>query len=231
MTVGSNKVQQRAYRRRLIAFAMVLGVLLALAVLWGSSPMKALMDIDTLVEIIRQKGQQVGPVLAVCAFTVAVSVAVPLSFLTLLAMVALGPVSGFVCTVAGAVLGATASYLVGSWLGRPAIERLGGERLNDLSRRLGSKGLRAVIAVRLIPVAPFAVVNMLAGATHIRLRDLLLGTLIGMMPMTLTMVFFTEHMLAALKNPNTSSVLMLGLTVLAIVIAAWAVRRWMRDMR
>jgi phospholipase D1/2 len=40
----------------------------------------------------------------------------------------------------------------------------------------------AIVAVRIVPVAPFAVINLFTGASHIRLRDYLIGTLLGMIP-------------------------------------------------
>ena len=38
-----------------------------------------------------------------------------------------------------------------------------------------------VITLRIVPVAPFTVVNLVAGASHISFRDFALGTLLGML--------------------------------------------------
>jgi uncharacterized membrane protein YdjX (TVP38/TMEM64 family) len=54
--------------------------------------------------------------------------------------------------------------------------------LNDLSRRLGERGLLAIVFARVVPVGPFSVVNIVAGASHIGWRDFLLGTVIGLLP-------------------------------------------------
>jgi phospholipase D1/2 len=40
----------------------------------------------------------------------------------------------------------------------------------------------AVAAIRLVPIAPFTLVNLIAGASKIRFADYLLGTVIGMAP-------------------------------------------------
>ena len=215
-------------RRKLYLLLVALLLLIALALAWGSTPMRDWLDVDRVVGSLRRFGQAFGPLAAVCGFALALTLAVPLMFLTLVALVAYGPLAGFGCAIAGAMLGAAASYGIGRFLGRDVVQRLGGERINRLSRRLASRGLLAVVAVRMLPVAPFAVVNMVAGASHIRLRDLLLGTLIGISPGTLAMTLFAEQIAAALKNPTPLTFVWAGLTGLLIVVGLWALQRWLR---
>ena len=161
----------------------------------------------------------------------ALALAVPLTFLTLVAIIAFGPWGGFACALPGALLGASASYLAGRWLGRGAIERLGGERVKALSLQLEKRGLLAVILVRFVPVAPFAVVNMMAGASRIRLRDLLLGTAIGMTPSTVFMMVFLERVIEALRRPSEGGAVFIGATVLLLALGGWGLKRWLSASR
>ena len=190
--------------------------------------MRSWLDVNLVVSSLRRFGQSFGPVAALCGFALALTLAVPLTFLTLVALVAFGPAAGFACTMAGGLIGAGTSYAIGLFLGREALKHLAGERINRLSRRLARRGLVAVIAVRLVPVAPFAIVNMVAGASHIRLRDLLLGTAIGITPGTLAMMLFVDQIAAALKQPTPLTFALAGLTVLLIVAGGWAMQRWLR---
>ncbi len=214
-------------KRRLALLAVLLLALIALALAWTWSPLKNWLSLDTAVVVLRGWGQRAGPLLAILAFTAAVSLAIPLSFLTLVALAALGPWSGMLCALLGALLGACISYALGRWLGFDALQGLGGARINALSQRLAQRGLWAVVAVRLVPVAPFAVVNLLAGATHLRLRDLLLGTLIGIMPSTLAMAFFTESLLQALRAPTALTYAVVGGTLVLMALGGWALKRWL----
>ena len=216
-------------RRKLYLLVVALLLLIALALAWSSTPMRAWLDVDLMVGSLRRFGQAFGPVAAVCGFALALTLAVPLLFLTLVALVAYGPVAGFGCVMAGAMLGAAASYGIGRMLGREVVQRVGGERVNRLSQRLASRGLLAVVAMRMLPVAPFAVVNMVAGASHIRLRDLLLGTLIGISPGTLAMTLFVDQISAALQHPTLLTFVLAGLTILLIVVGLWALQRWLRN--
>ena len=215
-------------RWRLLWLALLLAAVLGLAIAWSASPLRAWLDVDRIVAGLQQLGQSFGPVAAVAGFALASTLAVPLSFLTLVTLVAFGPWAGVGYTLAGALLGAGLSYGLGRLLGREVLQRLGGVRVNAVSRRLAERGVLAVIAVRMVPVAPFAIANMVAGATHIRLRDMLLGTALGMAPSTLVMAFFMQQIIAALRQPGPLTIAIVLLTLGLLVLGAWALRRWLR---
>lgn len=218
----------RALRRRLLILAVVVVGVLGLAIGWTWTPLRQWLDVDRLVLALQQLGQAFGPIAAGMVFALAMTLAVPLTFLTLVALVAFGPWAGFGCAMVGALIGAAASYGIGAYLGHEVLVRLAGPRINMLSQRMARRGLIAVILVRLVPVAPFAIVNMVAGASHIRLRDLLLGTAIGITPGTLAMVLFVDQITAALRTPTPVTFVLLGLTVLLIAVGAWGLQRWLR---
>ena len=216
-------------RFRLVLLIAVVLALVGLAVAWSWSPMRAWLDVDRIVCSLQHAGQSFGPAAAVCGFALALTLAVPLTFLTLVTVVAFGPFAGFGISMLAAVIGAAVSYWVGEFLGHPVLLRMGGERVNIISQRLASRGLLAVVAVRMVPIAPFAVINMIAGASHIRLRHLLLGTALGMTPGTVGMIFFVDQIVEALKHPGPVTFLLAGLMIALIALGLWALRRWLRQ--
>lgn len=217
-------------RRRLLLLAVAMLAVIALAIGWTATPLRDWLDVDRVVSALREFGVAFGPLAATLGFALAMTLAVPLTFLTLVALVAFGPWAGFACALAGALLGAAASYGIGAFLGHAVLVRLAGPRINLLSQRMARRGLVAVILVRFVPVAPFAVINMVAGASHIRLRDLLLGTAIGITPGTLAMVLFVDQITAALRSPTPLTFALLGGTVLLIAAGAWGLQRWLRSV-
>ncbi len=54
--------------------------------------------------------------------------------------------------------------------------------LEKYNKRLGSGGLTDLIVLRMAPIMPFNVLNVLMGISKISLRNYLLGTLFGLMP-------------------------------------------------
>ena len=218
----------RQLRYKLVALVVVILSIVLLALAWSFSSLREWLDVDRIVLALRDLAKGYGRLSAALAFALAVVCAVPLTFLTLVVVVAFGPGFGFVCAMVGAQVGAVCSYGLGAALGRDIVRKLGGARVNRSSQSLARRGLLAVIAVRMVPVAPYAVVNMIAGASHIRLRDLLLGTLLGMAPGTIAIALFIETILEAMRNPSPSSGIAVVLTLLLIAIGIWAAKAWLR---
>lgn len=217
--------QRQRLWRRLALLLLLLSALLGLALFWSAGEV----NMSLALEQLRSGGAALGPGLAMLGAALALTLAVPLSVLTLLLIAALGPWQGFFCTMGAALLSAAASHAVGRGLGHQALQRLAGPRVRQVSERLGGRGVWAVVVLRLLPLAPFAVVNMVTGATHIRLRDMLLGTAIGMTPSTLAMAFFMESILIAIRDPGRYGWVLLGLIGLVLVLAlAYGLRRWRR---
>jgi len=224
-------LQRRRLRRRLLTLAFCLVLLAGLALAWTSTPLRQSLSPALLLPRLQALGQATGPAWTALAFGLALCLAIPLTLLSLLVIAAFGPLTGFFCAMGGALLGAGLSHGLGRLLGHEALCRIGGPRINQISQGLGQRGLLAVIALRLVPIAPFALVNLVAGATHIRLWQMLLGTALGMLPSTLVMAFFLDDLLHALQQPGPALYALLGLAACLVALAGYLARRWVRRLR
>jgi len=186
-------LSQRHLRRRRLQLALALLSLLLLAAAWKWTPLQQLLDLAQLRASLRALGEAAGPIGIVAAFAVASVLAVPLTFLTVLTLLVSGA-WGIAYTVLGASGGALASFVIGRRLGHDMVERIAGRRVSDLSRRLARRGVLTVVALRMVPVAPFAVVNMVAGISHLRLRDFMVGNMLGIAPGATLMFFFMDRL-------------------------------------
>ncbi len=140
---------------------------------------------DLSVEGIRATVDGVGPLAPlayVLLYTVAAVLLLPGTPFTVTAGVVFGPALGLVVALAGATMGATGSFLVGRAVGRDAVAELAGDRVQRIDQALARRGFVAVLIVRLIPLFPFNVLNLVCGVTALRLRDYVLGTAIGIVP-------------------------------------------------
>jgi uncharacterized membrane protein YdjX (TVP38/TMEM64 family) len=88
--------------------------------------------------------------------------------------------------------------------------------LNRLSRKLARRGWLTVALVRIVPIAPYTIVNMVAGASHISARSFLIGTAVGMCPGILAIMIFEEGLERVLRNPDW---LTLGIAAIALCCA------------
>jgi len=59
-----------------------------------------------------------------------------------------------------------------------------------------------MIIVRIIPVAPFMIINMVAGAAHIRFGDFVIGSAIGLLPGIVGISLFTDRLAATIQKPD-----------------------------
>jgi phospholipase D1/2 len=66
--------------------------------------------------------------------------------------------------------------------GAQKVSRITGTLLNQLDQKLSDSGIWAVITFRIFPVAPFSVINLIAGVSKIQLKDFAFGTVIGLLP-------------------------------------------------
>jgi uncharacterized membrane protein YdjX (TVP38/TMEM64 family) len=134
--------------------------------------------------------------------------------------VVFGPLLGGLYALIGALLSAAVTYWIGRKLGRNTVRHLAGRRLNRITRRLARKGALAIALLRLLPVAPYSIVNAVVGASHIRLRDFLLGTAFGMAPGIAVTVIFVDRVAAAVTDPGFFTYA--GAVGMAAVVAAAA---------
>jgi phospholipase D1/2 len=100
--------------------------------------------------------------------------------------------------------------------------------VNRLSQRIAARGIVAMMVIRVLPVAPFSVVNVVAGASHIRFRDFVIGTLLGMLPGIVMTVTFVHHLAEAVRRPSAGTVAVLVAVVAVIIAAALGLRRVLR---
>ena len=126
-----------------------------------------------------------------------------------------------VAVVGGGIAGLSVAHAIGRSLGRDLVRRLAGDRLNALSRRLARRGLIAMTFVRIVPIAPFSIVNIVAGASHIGWRDLMLGSIIGMLPGIALTAVLVDRAVAVAQNPGPDTVAVLAAIAALAVGAIW----------
>ena len=103
----------------------------------------------------------------------------PVMILIAVTILAFGPWWGFWYALIGMTASALLTFWIGRLLGRRLMDHLSGSWVHRISRTLAEKGLLTVVTLRILPVAPFSILNAVAGASHIRTRDFFIGTVLG----------------------------------------------------
>lgn len=174
-----------------------------------------------------------APLLVVATYVVAGVVAFPVLVMIVATAAIFGPWLGFVYAALGVIASALVTYFIGAWLGRDLLYRAFGARCERVRNEIDKRGVLAVAAIRLVPVAPFTVVNLMAGACSIALVDYVAGTLIGMLPGLIVISALGHQVVAMLTTLSARDAAVLALLVLAwltlVLGAQTLVGRWKRQ--
>jgi uncharacterized membrane protein YdjX (TVP38/TMEM64 family) len=96
-----------------------------------------------------------------------------------------------------------------------------------MEKKIDQTGIVAVATLRLLPVAPFSLVNIVSGAFKVPLRDYLLGSLLGLAPGILITNLFAHQFESAIRNPGIGTFLLLvALIAVSIAGSVWLKRRF-----
>lgn len=221
---------RRQGRHRIKLFLVLIIALLALAAAWRWTPLNEWLSPQQMRDWLATfDSPWTRGLVAVSGFIVASLLMVPLTLLAVLGGLAFGGALGFTYVMLSALASAALAFVAGRALSRDAVRRLSGGRLEHLSRRVADRGVLAVAVLRLIPVAPFTVFNLVAGASHVKFRQFLLGSLIGLVPGIGALALFSDSLWSALRDPSWKSLLALAAFALVIVGAVMLMRRWLRS--
>lgn len=172
--------------RSLGVVALTLTLLVVLGLLWQWLAMQDLLTVDSLMALakgsVAWRDAPWAVLVVMAVYAGASLVMFPLSLLVALTGLLFGPWWGFGYALAGTLAASVLTWWVGRKLGRDALLRHGGQRLKGLSRYLSGRGIRTMTLVNLLPLAPFTLTNMMAGAFHLRFRDYMIGSILGIIP-------------------------------------------------
>lgn len=122
-------------------------------------------------------------------------VPVPAEILALAAGVALGPLWGFATIWVGAMLGAFVGFFLIRTFGQPLLQRLTPpRRLHHVQRWFGHVDIPILLAVRLVPVLSFNLINFVLALTPVTWWRFTWTTGIGIVPITGFMVGFGAYL-------------------------------------
>ncbi|KAL1536257.1 TVP38/TMEM64 family membrane protein-like protein [Salvia divinorum] len=172
-----------------LRFSSLLLLLSAIVIACFTLPVEKMLR-DFLVWVEEDLGPW-GPLVLAVAYIPLTILAVPASILTLGGGYLFGLPVGFVADSVGATIGAGAAFLLGRTLGRSFVMA----KLKDYPQfraveiAIRRSGFKIVLLLRLVPLLPFNMLNYLLSVTSVSLVSYLMASWLGMMPITLALVY------------------------------------------
>lgn len=221
----SETVSRNRNRVRLYAAAGVL-VLIVLAAAWRWTPLHEFAEPRLLAQWLRTMASSAWlPVLVLAAYIVGNAIMFPNTVMCLATILALGSWDGFWYATGGSMLAAVVAYVAARGYGPQRIKELKIKSVDRVSKALRHGGVVQITLLRLLPIAPFPVVNIMAGAAHVRPIPFLVGTFLGLLPGNLLFSAFGRQLRHMLANPTPSSVAVLVAVLVLGSLAMWYLHR------
>ncbi len=225
--------------RRVVPLALLVA---ALAALWASGlasklDWAALAHHRAVLAAWVDRHRVVAPLVYAALYAALTALSVPeAAVFTVAGGLLFGTLVGGAMAVIGATAGALVLFLAARSAFAPAMAARGGGRLTRVRTELHRNGFHYLLAIRLIPLVPFWLVNLAAALAGMRLWSFAAATLLGIIPGTFVFASIgagVGDLLAAGNRPDLALILsppilapMLALAVLALLPVAW--RKWNR---
>ncbi len=178
-----------------VARTLLLGVLAALVVafFWFDldrfASLSALKAQQAAVEAYRQAHPWQTAGLFFAAYVLVAAASLPgAAVMTLAAGALFGVVTGTLLVSFASSIGATLAFLSSRFVLRDWVQRRFGERLSAMNAGVAREGAFYLFTLRLVPVFPFFLVNLLMGLTPMRVPTFYGVSQVGMVPATLVYV-------------------------------------------
>jgi uncharacterized membrane protein YdjX (TVP38/TMEM64 family) len=197
---------------------MLLSVILLVVVAYLAAGGEEVFHIDTYQDMY-QESPLATAIAFFMFFLLGTAMSLPLfGILSTISGVIFGALIGFPLALLACTLGGTLAYLTSRYILHDLIQGRFGDHLVELNKGIEKDGAFYVFGLRMIPVIPFWLINLLIGLTPITTVKYFFATLTGMIPLTVILVYFGSQIgsiesfsLRALFSPG----LLLSLALLA----------------
>ncbi len=214
-------------RSRWVAFAILGAGILGIGLLWKFTPLAEVVQPARLASQLDRLGHAPwGPAAMLALYVIGGFLMMPLLAFIMATALMFDPLTAIAITMTGSLLNAAAVYFAGAKVIRRQAERSFGEAIARVRSALQSRGIIAIAMLRLLPIAPFSLVNVAAGSIGVRFRDFMLGTALGLAPGVVMISVFGHELKDLVRDPSLSRVLTVVGIAAAWVLLSLAIQRF-----
>jgi phospholipase D1/2 len=211
--------------RKLIVIA-ALAVVAALVLIWRFTPVAELVDPERLARHLDDL-QQVwwAPFAFAVAFPLLGLVVFPVTALSALVAFLFPPHIAIATSFSGIMMSAALLH----WLGtrfEKTVRKMLGPAVSKVDEALADHGVMTIATIRMIPLAPFTFVNLVAGAIGVPFRDYMLGTALGLTPGMIILSLFGKQARDFWHHPSISGVAIGVAFAIAWLGVTFGLQRW-----
>jgi uncharacterized membrane protein YdjX (TVP38/TMEM64 family) len=169
------------------AFLFVIFIISAI-LLFRFTPLAEYLHPQALKDFIDNRGP-LAPLLFIFAYATGICLFLPATLFTGIGAVLFGTFFGFLYNITGAMLGASAAFFLGRYLGRDFAASLIGARLSKYDTKIADNGFAVTLYLRLV-FFPFTPLNFGMALTRVTFAQYFWGTFFGIFAGGFVMTFF-----------------------------------------
>ena len=219
--------EKKARRAALTKIAFIVLLFVALPMAWQWTPLNDWINFEKIVSWQESVKHYPAPFyLIMGAYLVGSLVLFPITILNIATVLAFGPVTGNVYALVGWIASAAMGFGIGRALGRDLVQTLARSRIDRFLQPAEHHGFLTVFTLRVLPIAPFTLVNFFIGASGIYFWHFILASLVGRIPGVVVLSLAGIQLETFLRAPQLGSFILLALTLTVCPLAiAWLVKR------
>jgi len=132
-----------------------------------------------------------APVLFIALYIMATIAFIPGLIVTMMSGLAFGPWWGTLIVSIGSTIGATLAFIISRYVARESIEGFLSKQawFDKFKNSIEENGFNFILFVRLVPLFPFNGLNYACGLVPLKIKDYILGSMLGMLPGTFAYVY------------------------------------------
>lgn len=169
---------------------------------------------------------------AIVAFTVAAFIGAPQFVLIAACVVAFGPERGFWYAWGATIFSGAVTFFAGRMTGADKlVARYSGATGGRFTRFIGKNAFLASMIVRMLPTAPFIVVNMGMAVAGMAFLPFIAGLAVGVLPKTAIVAFAGDGIMDALEGKAGGAVVAAAIAIVIWFLLMLFIRRVLRPAK
>ena len=200
-------------QKNIIKSSIFVGLILGVIALYFLTPLNHYLEIETITELASDVPDNILTALIFLGiFLVGGAMLLPIPLIAFSVSLVFNIWISVLICIFGFLLASLSGYGIGRALGADFLGSKAKKHTDTIKSKMDDKGAWAILALRLAPTPPFTITSILAGSFKVNAVEYTLASILGIMPLGLSAVFFGKGALELMKEPS-------GLAVTSIVAA------------
>jgi phospholipase D1/2 len=216
-----NTHKKQLLRMLTLAVALLVGA----ALLWKFAPAIEPRNVVARLEAIEKDAW--SPLLFVVAYVVAGFVMFPITLVSAASATIFVPWKAVAISFTGIMISAALLHWIGARLLKGHVRGALGRTAKKVDEAFGDRSIVTIALIRMVPLAPFTLVNLAAGSLGVRFREYIIGTALGLAPGMTVVILFGRQLRSFWKDPSLTPVLIVGGIALAWIAFSMLLQRWL----